>query len=305
MVLSSLQLAAIIFGATIGLLAMGFRLTHETSGYMNLGHTVNLGVGMMLGFIVIQQLEITPILGAPFAFILTGAFNAGIYLLFFSRMKKRDYSEALIALFGLVLMFLGWAVLTIATYLVCFWFPSEYWCGGAQGLILNHLHYYGTPRGEAIEAFLVIMVTAYFFSRTPTGLRFKALAENASLLEICGINSERVRTLAWFISGGLAGVAGIIIPFVIKGEFARDVELFFVPMVVASILAEKRELWIAGFAGLLVGFADINITSIGQNTLGVWFGEYRNVIDVVFLVILLYMKDRRYQLPSWLNPRRL
>ncbi|MFH1179651.1 MAG: branched-chain amino acid ABC transporter permease [Candidatus Bathyarchaeota archaeon] len=304
MVLSAFQLAAIIFGSVVGLLAMGFRLTHETSGYMNLGHTVNLGVGMMLGFIVIQCLGIPPIMGAPFAFIITGAFNAIIYLVFFRRMETRNYSETLIALFGLVLMYLSWGVLTIATYLVCYWFPSEYWCAGAQGLILNHLHYYGAPRYEAIGAFLVIMLAAYFFNRTDTSLRFKALAENSNLLEICGINSERVRALAWFISGGLAGVAGVIIPYVFKGEFARDVQLLFVPMVVASILGEKREPWIAGLVGMFIGFDHLILLTWGQQYIGIWVGEYWSAVPQIFLVIVLSMKDRKLQIPNWVNPRR-
>ena len=72
---------------------------------MNLGHSVNLGVGMFLGFIVIQQLNINPILGAPFSFIFTGIFNVAVYLLFFHKMKNKNYTEVLIALFGLVFLF--------------------------------------------------------------------------------------------------------------------------------------------------------------------------------------------------------
>ena len=72
MVYYAVYQTALMYGAVVGLLALGFRLTHEISGYMNLGHTVNLGVGMMLGFIVIQQTNIAPVLGAPFSFILTG-----------------------------------------------------------------------------------------------------------------------------------------------------------------------------------------------------------------------------------------
>jgi branched-subunit amino acid ABC-type transport system permease component len=129
MVLRVFFYPGLILGATIGLLTMGFRLTHQTSGYMNLGHTVNIGAGMMLGFIVIQQLGLKPIIGAPFAFLLTGAFNVVVYRVFFRRMERLDYSETLISLFGLVFMFLGVAVLTISTYFVCYRFPSEYWCG--------------------------------------------------------------------------------------------------------------------------------------------------------------------------------
>jgi hypothetical protein len=85
--------SALMYGAVIGLLAIGFQLTHEVSGYMNLGHVVNLGVGMMFGFMVIQQTNIPPLLGVPFSFILTGGFNALVYLLFYRRMESKRYPE--------------------------------------------------------------------------------------------------------------------------------------------------------------------------------------------------------------------
>jgi branched-chain amino acid transport system permease protein len=274
MVLRVFFYPGLILGATIGLLTMGFRLTHQTSGYMNLGHTVNIGAGMMLGFIVIQQLGLKPIIGAPFAFLLTGAFNVVVYRVFFRRMERLDYSETLISLFGLVFMFLGVAVLTISTYLVCYRFPSEYWCGPSGVLLLNHLHY-RYPLYEPIGLFLLIVAGGYWFSKTSTGNKFRAIAENPSLLEICGINSVNVKTLAWFIAGGLAGVAGIISPYLYSGEFARDVELYYLPVFISAILSEKREPWISGLFGLLVGYIQLIVILNGQENVGVFFGEYR------------------------------
>ena len=296
-----------MYGAVVGLLALGFRLTHEVSGYMNLGHTVNLGVGMMLGFIVIQRTNITPILGAPFSFILTGGFNAAIYLLFYRRMESKKYSEAMMALFGLVSVFLGKAILTAATFLVTFWFGSEYWCGSESepSFILNHLHYRGPEMGvfrfgfpEVMLLFASIVTVFYWVYRDNASLKFRAAAEDSNLLEVCGVNSWNVKISAWFIAGGLGGVAGVMSPYSIKGEFGRDVELFFVPVVLAAIVVENREPWIAGVAGLFVGFAQIALINFGQELIGVWVGEYWNLINVIFLAIVLYMKYRRFKISS-------
>ena len=305
-----LNQAAVMYGATIGLLAIGFRLTHEASGYMNLGHNVNLGVGMMLGFIVIQQTGITPLLGAPFAFILTGGFNVVIYLLFYRRMETRKYSEALIALFGLVSVFLAKPILIVATYWLNLGFESEHWCRpgpiSEYSFFLNHLHYrapeiWGFKGGflEVMLLFAAIVIASRWIYRKNMSLRIRAAAEDTSLLEICGINSKNVRALAWFIVGGLAGVAGIVSPYAIKGEFGRDVEILFVPVVLAGIVAENREPWIAGVAGLVVGFSQMVMVNEGQRVIGVFVGDYWNILDVVFLATILYMKDRRIRLPSW------
>ena len=92
-------------------------------------------------------------------------------------------------------------------------------------------------------------------------------------------------------------------PYALKGEFGRDVEMFFVPVVLAAIAVENRGLWIAGISGLIVGFTHMAIINSGQGLLGVWFGEYGNIINVVFLAMILYMKDRRLKLPSWAQRR--
>ena len=306
--------SGLMYGAAIGLLAIGFRLTHEVSGYMNLGYTVNLGVGMMLGFLVIQQTNITPILGAPFAFILTGGFNALVYLLFYRRMESKRYPEAMIALFGLVSGFLWVPILKVTSFWLNLRFESEHWCNpgpiSENSFFVNHLHYrtselwgFGGGFIEVMFLFASIIAFFYWFYGNGASAKFRAAAENMNLLEICGVNSWNVKTLAWFIAGGLGGVAGVMAPFALGCEFGRAVEHFFVPVVLAAVLVEKKESWVAGIAGLVVGFVQMLIVNSGQATLGVWFGEYRNIINVFFLVIILYMKDRRLKLPRWVHRR--
>jgi branched-subunit amino acid ABC-type transport system permease component len=296
MVISPFQDAAIIYGATIGLLAVGFRLTQSTSGYMNLGHTVNLGVGMATGFIVIQQLNTSPMFGVPLAFLLTGVFNVVMYRVFYQKMEQRNYSEVLTSLFGLAFMVFGVAALYIATYQLCYRFPSDYWCGPFSGtLSMNHLHY-RNPGAEAMALYVVGLVLFYLVNKTRLGLQFRAIAENQSLTEICGINSQRVRTIAWFIAGGLAGIARIISPYAIKGEFGRDAELVFVPVVLGSVIVEKKAVWIAGLTGLIVGYSQIFIVNRGQAFIGVWFGEYWNAIMICLLWFYMLLKDRKLSL---------
>jgi len=254
--------SALMYGAVIGLLALGFRLTHEVSGYMNLGHVVNLGVGMMLGFLVIQQTNITPILGVPFSFIFMGGLNALVYLLFYRRMESKRYPEALKALFGLVSSFLWVSILKVTSFWLNLRFESEYWCNpgpiSENNFFVNHLHYrtpgfWGFAGGfiEVMLLFASIIFVSYWVYRNGMSVKFRAIAENMSLLEICGVNSSNVKTIAWFI----------------------------------------------------VRFVHRVIINSGVVTLGIWFAEYWNIINVVFLAIVLYMKDRRLKLPSWVYRR--
>ena len=132
-------------------------------------------------------------------------------------------------------------------------------------------------------------------------LKFRAVAEDLDLLEVCGVNSRNVKLLAWFVAGGLGGGAGVMAPFALSGEFERDVEGYFVPVVLAAIVVENRELWIASVVGLFVGFNRIVLVNFGQMLIGVWVGEYWNIFNVFFLAIVLCLKDRRLRLPYWVS----
>jgi branched-subunit amino acid ABC-type transport system permease component len=310
MVYTGIYQAALMYGAVVGILALGFRITHETSGYMNLGHSVNLGVGMAIGFLTIQQLDLNPIFGVLPAFIFTGVFNALIYLIFYHRMEKKNYSEALISLFGLVFVFLSYPILVVLEYVMRLNLVSDCWCGPVteHSFSTPHFHYW-VPKvwnltGGFIEItliFIVIIATSRWLYNDTKSAIVRALAENPDLLEVSGVNTVQLITLIWFIAGGLGGLAGQLSPYVIKGEMGRDVGLYFIPMIIGSIIAEKREPWLAGLAGLIIGAAHIVLLNWGQMWIGIWVGEYWNLLDAIFLVWVMFMKDRRI---SWLSPRR-
>ena len=312
MVLFGLYQAAIIYGTVVGLLALGLRITQESSGYMNLGYTVNLGVGMMFGFLVIQQLNITPILSASVSFIFTGLFNLIVYTLFYLRMERRGYSEILIALFGVASMYVAENVLTVIEYVLRLNFPSSLWCGPAPiRFSTQHLHYGVSNTGilregivEIVLIFTGIILLYRWIYYNKQGILLRAVGENPGLVEVSGINSTRVKMAAWFIAGGLAGVAGVITPYAMKGEMGRDVQLFF-PMIAAALMFEKRGSWVAGLSGLLVGFSSLVLLTWGQAVIGVWVGEYWNLVPWIILILVLSLKDQRKEVINWVNQRRL
>jgi len=300
--------SALIYGVVVGLLALGFRLTHEASGYMNIGHSVNLGIGMGLGFVVIQQLNIAPLLGSPFSFILTGLFNMVVYLLFYQWMEKQEHSEAMITLFGIVSMYIAEHAFTVLEYLLRLWFPSDYWCGPSPtGFSDQHLHYRATSTGVFmggfIEIVLVFMCVILFYRwmyHNKQGALLRATGENPVLVEVSGISTSRVKIITWFIAGGLAGVAGILLPFVFKGQMGRDIQLF-VPMVAAAVCVESRDSWVAGVSGLVVGFLSFVIRNWMVAFIGLWTAEYWNTVPLLILIMGLLIKDRRRFSPNWEN----
>ena len=61
--------AGLIFSIVIALLTTGFMLTNTISGFPNLGHTLNLGVGMIIAFLFSQISNTPPVVAIPVSLI--------------------------------------------------------------------------------------------------------------------------------------------------------------------------------------------------------------------------------------------
>lgn len=69
-----------------------------------------------------------------------------------------------------------------------------------------------TPYQLAIVAVAVVvmLVVHLLLTRTMLGKAMRAMSDSADLAQVSGIDTERITTWAWFLSGCLAGLAGIV-----------------------------------------------------------------------------------------------
>ena len=119
------------------------------------------------------------------------------------------------------------------------------------------------------------------------GRVFLAFSENLELTSVQGININRVRVLTWFISGGLAGLIGAIAPLYFHSSPSGGV--FLVTAALAGgLLGGIKSPVHSMIGGLLLGSAEIALTVAGQAVLGVWFGEYRPIIPMLAISLVMY-----------------
>jgi len=81
---------------------------------------------------------------------------------------------------------------------------------------------------------VVVVLLGLLFRYTPIGLQMRAVVESARMVELAGIDSERVGAVAWMLSSFLAGLAGVMLaPLFATLEVAN----FFTLIVVAITAA--------------------------------------------------------------------
>ncbi|MFF5970961.1 ATP-binding cassette domain-containing protein [Streptomyces sp. NPDC012769] len=87
---------------------------------------------------------------------------------------------------------------------------------------------------------------------TRLGLRLRAAVDNRSLAELRGVDADRLSSVAWMLSSGLAGLAGVLaIPLL--GLSAHDYTLFLFVSATAAVLGRFASVPLAFAAGLGLG----------------------------------------------------
>ena len=113
----------------------------------------------------------------------------------------------------------------------------------------------------AVAAAVLIWLLLY---KTPLGFRIRAVGSNANAAELAGIRSKRVFVIAFAISGGLAGMAGLTevngVQHMLLQNFNSSIGSFGIGI---AILANGNPIGVI-FAALLFGFLNVMGNIMGR-----------------------------------------
>jgi branched-chain amino acid transport system permease protein len=186
---------------------LSYNMLLGQGGMLSFGHAVYTGLG---SYLAIHSLNIASkgILAIPVSVVplIGGVAGLGFAALFgYVTTKKAGTPFAMITL--------GMAELVFAMSLMF----SEFF-GGEAGISSNRVMgppFFGITFGSAIQVYYLIAIYTFFsvalmfaFTRTPLGRMLNAVRDNPERVEFIGYNSQRVRYMAFIISGFFAGIAG-------------------------------------------------------------------------------------------------
>ena len=102
---------------------------------------------------------------------------------------------------------------------------------------------------------LLIAILNYFLTRTRLGKAMRAMADNADLAQVSGINTQLVVRVTWVIAGALACAAGTMLALDVslKPDLAFNIVL---PIFAAAIVGGLGQAYGAIAGGFLLGFAE-------------------------------------------------
>uniref|UniRef100_A0A7C4B8F5 Branched-chain amino acid ABC transporter permease n=1 Tax=Thermofilum pendens TaxID=2269 RepID=A0A7C4B8F5_THEPE len=262
-----LLLEAVSYSGVLALASVGLSLCIITTKVSNFAHADYVVIGAYSALLFKAFSNLTPYLSLPLAALVGGLAALLSYLLVFELLRARGAVTLMIASMALDLviraalqLFADYAQSSLGIFARGFVFRDA--AVSLGGVKLEML----TIAAPLTSLSLLVLLYLLLF-KTKLGIRMRAVAEDAELAEILGVNVKRTLSLSWFISGALAGVAGVFLPF--RFSMSPDSGSFILLTLFAVVtLGGLGSLAGTLIASCLMGFAE-TLLVYGLSGLGV------------------------------------
>jgi len=282
---------AITYSSMITILSIGFTLTYLTAKIPNFAHGTYAGVGIYVVWTLSKIYGFSPYLGFPLAFVIGGIVSLILYVTVIRVISRLGGGAVVLTISTLAIQILLTAMLSIYVY----WARGIFGTYG-MGFMLKEFDFkIGTYPGIFPMSFLICFVVVIFLhillTRTKTGIAMRATAEDPELASVLGINIDMIQKLSWFITGGLACLAGAMYPLWFQ-SYPKSGGMIMTSIMAGSLLGGFENIYGAIVGGFGVGFSEIVLTAWLQKQLGPWVGRWRPIIPMVILVAVLLFEPR-------------
>jgi branched-chain amino acid transport system permease protein len=186
---------------------LSYNILLGQGGMLSFGHAVYSGLG---GFLAMHALNYVSANGIPLPVSLI-PLAGGLGGLFFAALLGFVTTKKSGTTFAMITLGIGELVWSMSLMLPEF-FGGE---GGVSGNRVVGKPFLGISFGPQIQVYYLIAIycflstaAMYALTRTPLGRMLNAVRDNPERVEFIGYSTQRVRYLAFMISGFFAGIAG-------------------------------------------------------------------------------------------------
>lgn len=299
MLIPAIWMAALVFASELTLLSIGFTLTYLTAKVPNFAHGTYAGVGIYVSYTFAKIWGLSPYYGFPIAFIIGGIVSVLIYKLVIGVLTQMGGGAIVLTISTLAIQIFLTAFIQIYAYYLRDRFSTY-----AMAFLLKEDDFSvaGFPGIFAVSLTLtvsLVLALHYMLTRTRIGVAMRATAEDPELASVLGINTDQIQLFSWFLTGGLACLAGAMIPLWFQST-PQSGAAIITSIMAGSLLGGFDSIYGSVIGGAIVGMSEILLTTWGQALIGVWVGEYRPLIPMIFLVTVLLIEPQGLQ-GAWMR----
>jgi branched-chain amino acid transport system permease protein len=267
-------------GGVYALSGVGMVVLYRATGVLNLAFGAVGAMGALIAWSLINQTHtaqgVAYVVAVLFSIVVTLVYG----LVFGPALADRDQLVKATATLGLTLILLG--------------AMSWIWSDKARSLILpttSHTYSVGLVliNWTEIIAFalgiIIAVGTTLFLRFTKLGTAMRALANDRDITASLGVPVRRVEAVAWFASGLLSGVAGLLLATLV-GLDATTLTFLVISSLAAALIARLSSIMATLAAGIVIGLVDAMITPILS------ISSYRDMTPFVLAIVAVLVLSR-------------
>jgi branched-chain amino acid transport system permease protein len=266
---NTVLVSGVVLGSIYAIGAIGVTLIFGILRFAHFAHGDMMTMGAFVAFLLALGFTAmgwttpwlpTGFLVLPIAMAITAVIALGLDRGFYAPLRKRGARPVtlLIASIGVTLIIQGLIRLFFGTGVYSF-FDTE-----VKQLIRIPVPLEGVTRTinftqpqvlMVLVTIVAVAVLHYFLTRTRLGKAMRAMADNADLAQVSGINTKLVVRVTWIVAGSLACLAGTMLALDVnlKPDLAFNIVL---PIFAAAIVGGLGQAYGAIAGGFLIGFAE-------------------------------------------------
>jgi branched-chain amino acid transport system permease protein len=207
--LATIAADGILIGLIYAIAGVGLSLVLGVMGIVNVAHSAFIMLGSFFAFELFRRLGIDPILSFFLAFPVFFVAGAIVYRLLITRVERAAQTQALVAMFGLMVLLenLGTIAWTTDTRVITVGYTNTYLTIGP--VILVHVKLIA----GALAVFLIGGFWA-FLRYTLIGRAIRAVGQNRDAAIVVGVNVRQLSTIMFGLGIACAGSAGVALAMI-------------------------------------------------------------------------------------------
>lgn len=281
----TLVLQAVGFGlvtaSVLALASVGLTLQFGVTNYINFAYGAFLVLAAYFTYTLSSLAHLPFVLAALLACIAMGITAVAI-----AKLVMQHFVARQAPLFYLLIVTFGLSLI-ITNVIEAIWGPGFETYSLAVGHPLNLGPFSLTPVQLLIIGLAIVAMVAIhlLLTQTTLGKAMRAMSDNKDLAQVSGIDTDRITTWTWFLTGCLAGLAGIALTVTTVSFNPTSADSFLFVIFAAVILGGIGRPYGAMAAAAILGI----VTEVSAVLVS---STYKDDIAFVALVVVLLIRPQ-------------
>lgn len=267
----------LVSGSVIALAAVGLSWQFGITNYINFAY----GDFMALGAYLSWELNSGALHWNIWVAMTLGSLAMGVFAVLINHLLLAPFARRFDKLFYILIVTFGLSLIILSLLNTIWGAEVRHYTLSGQGPL--HLGPFLLTADQIVVALLglVLMIAMHLLlTKTRLGKSMRAMSDNATLAMTSGIDTKRITTITWFITGVLAGLSGTVLGITSSSITPSFGETFLFVIFAAVIVGGVGSVYGAIAGALIIGMAT-EVSAVFINP------AYK--LDIAFAILILVL----------------